>query len=263
MIIKAFGDQLKYIKVGIVMTVIEDISTYPDNTAGFSYSGVYMDYALYNVDQPVSWAPSSQPGNPQPGSRAAGEQNYNFFPILNAKYQIIGLSSFAITTLPSTVTVVNYELSFPDIATVLLQTDDVNELEQVKISADFWNSQITGCNPTTTDMYNIQQKLLVSSPPLKVGEQNIIETSSLLNFDYIVAADDDPANPLSSSVAFTNSLYFENFVAGRSYKIDFIIKTGPSSAGLMPDIGTQFDYTVSVEGNQIVSKNYVTTSNLV
>ena len=128
MLLGDFGSQVKYVKVGIVITIITDISTNPPTSGAFEYAGVYMDYALYNVAQPVSWAPSAQPPAAQPGSRTAGEQNYNFFPLLNNKYSIIGLSSFAITTLPADVTVVNYELSFPDIATVLLQTDDVNEL---------------------------------------------------------------------------------------------------------------------------------------
>ena len=48
-------DQLAYIKVGIVITVILDIIQYPNpnNPARFQYSGVFMKYTLYNVAQPI------------------------------------------------------------------------------------------------------------------------------------------------------------------------------------------------------------------
>jgi len=105
MVLNDFGGQLKYIKVGIVITVIEDIVNYPPTTAGFEYSGIYMDYTLFNTANPVIRSASSLTGF---ASRVAGEQNYNFFPLMNHKYQIFGLSQFQINALPTNVTVVNY-----------------------------------------------------------------------------------------------------------------------------------------------------------
>lgn len=54
MLIDTVGTQLRYIKIGIVITTVLDATRYPQvNTANFLYSGVYMTYTLYNVAQPV------------------------------------------------------------------------------------------------------------------------------------------------------------------------------------------------------------------
>ncbi len=102
MLINAYGSQLAYIKIGIVITTILDIMTYPDsNPANFQYSGIYMNYTLYNVAQPIRrYDPLVVP--------AMSNENLRFYSLLNARYQISGLSSFQIATLPSNVTVLNY-----------------------------------------------------------------------------------------------------------------------------------------------------------
>ena len=145
MTIDPIGSQLAYLKIGIVITVINDIVSYPTgNTATtFQYAGVYMNYTLFNTAQPVLQAPSMNPYAP-----AAGEQNYNYFTLLSARYQIYGLSSFYIANLPSNITVVNYELTVGPSSTVLFQTDDVNYMTLVRVSADQWSNIGTGtCNP--------------------------------------------------------------------------------------------------------------------
>ena len=108
MLISTIGSQLAYIKVGIVITVINDITGYPQtgNTAtSFQYAGVYMPYTLYNTAQPIIIATTTFADR---GLAATPNQNYNYFTLMTSRYQIFGLSSFYIATLPANVTVVNY-----------------------------------------------------------------------------------------------------------------------------------------------------------
>ena len=175
MTIDPIGSQLAYLKIGIVITVINDITTYPTgNTAtSFQYAGVYMNYTLFNTAQPIIQAPSMNPYPP-----TAGEQNYNYFTLLSARYQIYGLSSFYIANLPSNITVVNYELTVGPSSTVLFQTDDVNYMTLVRISADQWSNIGTGtCNPSTTVMRMIVQKYLSTVPTMQNDQQTIVQTS--------------------------------------------------------------------------------------
>lgn len=55
MVIDSFGGQLKYIKISVVITTELISASYPvGNTAAtFVYSGVYMNYTLYNVAKPI------------------------------------------------------------------------------------------------------------------------------------------------------------------------------------------------------------------
>ena len=146
MTIDPIGSQLAYLKIGIVITVINDSVTYPTgNTATtFQYAGIYMNYTLFNTAQPVLQAASATPTY----APANGQQNFNYFTLLSARYQIYGLSSFYIANLPSNITVVNYELTVGPSSTVLFQTDDVNYMTLVRVSADQWSNIGTGtCNP--------------------------------------------------------------------------------------------------------------------
>lgn len=250
-LVKGFSGQLQYIKIGVVITTILDYTNYPDsNTANFQYSGIYMSYTLFNANNPLE--KSADIVTP-------GLQNYNYFPILHAKYQIFGLSSFQIASLPSTVTVVNYDLSFADtdLNTISLKTDTVNYITNVKVSADRWNSLINTCSATATVMFNIQQKSLTTVPSLQVGQQAIFEASSSLDFFYTAAPIGDPTQPLSSSITFTNTLYFEKFTAGMAYKLSWII-TNINDIATTPDTGytadTPIQIVISIQGNQIVNQ---------
>ena len=73
MTIDPIGSQLAYLKIGIVITVINDIVSYPTgNTATtFQYAGVYMNYTLFNTAQPVLQATSATPTY----SPTAGQQS--------------------------------------------------------------------------------------------------------------------------------------------------------------------------------------------
>ena len=215
MLIDPVGTQLKYIKIGIVITTVLDSNNYPAiNTANFLYSGVYMTYTLYNVAQPVV------------RGTAVGQNNLRAYGLINVKYQIYGLSAFYVSKLPASVTVLNYDLDLSAINTVLFNTDDVNYMTGVRISADKWNGVINTCTPTTTTMVNIAQKSLTTVPPTKNTEQYIAETSSTLAFDYFAkgnyaaAAGVTPV-VLSSNVVYTNTLYFQNITAGMTYEINF------------------------------------------
>lgn len=80
MILDRFSDQIQYIKVGIVITIILNLDSYPDPTtyaAGFQYSGIFMGYTLYNVEQPII--------RTTPRTTVGG-QNYNYFGLYVARY---------------------------------------------------------------------------------------------------------------------------------------------------------------------------------
>ncbi len=245
MLIDTVGSQLRYLKVGIVITTILDINTYPTvNPAGFQYSGVYMTYTLFNVAQPIiKGARAVSPATP---ATSPGLFNYNYYGLINDKYQIFGLSAFYIAKLPAAVTVLNYDIDLSGDNQVLLNTDDVNYMTGVKISADKWNAVITSCTPTTTPMINLAQKLYNTVPPLKNSEQNIFETASLLTFNYYargIYTDESP--PLSTSVVYTNSLYFQNITAGMTYEITYSM-TFPVVPGVTSTSPRQIQYSLYV-----------------
>jgi hypothetical protein len=168
------------------------------------------------------------------------------------------LSSFQISALPSSVTVLNYDIAFPDINTVTVKSDDVNYITNVKVSGDRWNSLINTCSATTTVMYNIQRKSLVTVPSIQATQQNIYEASSALDFFYTAAPIGDPTQPLSSSVTFTNTLFFERFTAGMAYKLSWTITNTNDGSNAAAKIGysvdTQVQYVITIQGNQIVNK---------
>ncbi len=227
--------QLQFIKIGIVITTILTIGTYPgNNPTTFQYSGVYMSYSLFNVAQPVVQ-----------GTRALGSQNMNYFAMLNHKYQIFGLSQFYIATLPSSVTVLNYDVDLTGVNTALVNTDDVNYMSGVLISADQWNTVIRACNSAASPALNIAQKFLTAVPPIQTGVQTIYETSSALSFNYYAAGSYDAANPRSTNVVFTNILFFQNITPGMTYEIDFSFGgvTLPLGASAAP---FQIQYSLSV-----------------
>ncbi len=259
LLVPGFNGQLQYIKIAIVITTILDINTYPGgNTANFQYSGIYMGYTLVNQNSPVTQSQQQDPLN-----RLLGSQNYNYYPLFNAKYQIFGLSSFQIATLPSNVTVVDYQLSFPELNTVILQSNNVNYISNIRISSDRWNSQITGCSSTTNPMLNIQQKLLTTVPSLQVGQQFIIETSSALNFLYSAAPIGLAPNALSASVTFSNSLYFEKITPGMAYSLEFTF-ANINEGGTTPPTGysvagSNIQIVITVEGNQLANTLILTT----
>lgn len=215
MLIDPVGTQLKYIKIGIVITTVIDATLYPNiNTANFLYSGVYMTYTLYNIAQPIIRGTSP------------GQNNLRAYGLINVKYQIYGLSAFYVAKLPASVTVLNYDVDLSALNTVLFNTDDVNYMTGVRISADKWNGVINTCTPTTTTMVNIAQKSLTTVPPTKNTEQYIVETSSSLAFDYFAkgnyaAAPGATPVVLSSNVVYTNTIYFQNITAGMTYEINF------------------------------------------
>lgn len=244
-LVKGFGGQLQYVKIGIVITIILDPTDYPDsNTANFQYSGIYMPYTLFNANNPLQ-----QPED----TTLDGFSNYNYFSMLNYKYTIYGLSAFQISSLPSTVTVLNYDISFPDINTITVKSDNVNYISNVQVSADRWNSLINTCSARADVMFNIQEKYYATVPGIQVGKQDIHEASANLDFFYTAAAIGDPTQPLSSSVTYTNTLYFEKFTAGMAYKLSWIISS-EFVAGTGYSVESQLQYVISIQGNQIVNK---------
>jgi hypothetical protein len=92
MLIDTIGNQLKYIKIGIVITTILSIDSYPlYNPANFVYSGIYMPYTSYNLAQSIT----------QSSRSTLGGQNYNFFGPLDQVNRIYGITSFYVLKLPA------------------------------------------------------------------------------------------------------------------------------------------------------------------
>lgn len=246
MLINPLSPQLSYLKIGIVITTILDTVGYPtNNPASFQYSGVYMNYTLFNLAQPIS-----RPAD----TSLDGQDNYNYLSLLNIKYTIFGLSAFYIAKLPAEVTVINYNLDFSGVNTVLLQTDNVNYMSGVKISADQWNN-IISCPTETNNMLNIRQKYLATVPPIQNAQQNIFETSSALDFNYFAAGIYSAATSLSATVLFTNIMYFQNISPGMAHRIRF--RLSYLAAAIPLGTGTtssQVQYTLSAEGNQILNR---------
>jgi len=260
MLIDTIGSQLAYIKVGVVITLVLDIDTYPGANAAttFQYAGVYMNYTFYNQAQPIIQAPSAT-GGALFAARVAGQENYNYFTLLSPRYQIYGLSSFYIQNLPANITVVNYEVSLPGANTVLFQTDNVNYMTLVRISADQWaNVPTSVCQPTTTEMRYITQKYYSTVPTMQNNQQTIYETSSALVFNYFAAGSysENTAAPLSSSVVFNNIIYFEQVTVGAAYKLDFNFIIDSALTFYVPAGGSvNVSYTIRVEGNEILSSS--------
>jgi len=238
--IAGFGGQLAYIKIGVVITTISDYTAFLAKTAlpaSFVYSGVYMPNTLFNIAQPITI------NNP-------ASFNPSYMSLSNAKYQIFGLTAFSIATIPSGVTVIDVNVNLPDLNTLLVQTQNVNQLSSVQVSADFWNAQLTKCPTTTTTMLNVQQKLLRSVPPLKLNEQNIIETGSALTFQYSVN-ENDALSSMSTTVTFSNSIYFEQFTAGMSYVFSFKLYELAATDLTVNNVPLQ--YQVAIGGNTIIN----------
>ena len=247
--------QLAYIKIGIVITVVWDINNYPNTNPAttFQYAGVYMNYTLFNTAQPII----------RTDPIAAGGQNFNYFTLLTARYQIYGLSSFYIRKVPADMTVLNYDLTLAGSSTVLFQTDNVNYMTLVRVSADQWANVPTAvCNPTATVMRHIVEKYMSTVPTMQNNQQNIYETSSELQFNYFAEGSytEDAAAPLSATVVFSNILYFEQISVGSAYKIDFSVSLDTTLAAFTGGFnmagGTtvQLQYSIKVEGNEILSK---------
>ena len=216
MLIDTIGSQLAYLKVGIVITLIVDpASGYPatGNTATtFEYSGVYMPYSLWNTAQPII--------------QDTAADNRRYYGLLTARHQIYGLSSFWITTLDARITVVNYDLTVGPGSSLTFRTDDVNNMNNVRVSADQWsNLAINICpSPNLLPAQLIVSKVLSTVPTMQNNQQTIYETSSDLSFNYFTKGSDsvsDPTLAFSTSVTYSNILNFEQIVVGAPYRLDF------------------------------------------
>ena len=254
MIIDNIGGQLQFLQIGIVITTVLDYNTYPaTNPASFQYAGVYMNYTLYNTAQPIIAVAIAERG-------LDSLQNYNYYTLLSAKYQIFGLSSFYIGALPAGVTVVNYELSLPGASTVLFQTDNVNYMTFVRVSADQWSNVATNiCVPQTTVMRYIVQKYVSTVPTMQTNEQTIYQTSSDLLFTYFARGsyNSDATSPLSPTVVFYNILYFQNVSVGSPYRVDFDLTFDPANIPIPATNGDfNITYQLKIDGNLILSDFY-------
>jgi hypothetical protein len=178
MLINGAGSQLAYIKIGIVITIVENTVGYPglNRAQTFQYAGVYTDFTFFNTAQPII------------RDLTLTTYNQRYYDLLTTRYQIYGLSSFFIANLDPNITVINYELTVGPSSSVLFQTDNVNYMTQVLISADQW-SKISGqvCSVSSSIERMIVQKYLSTVPTLQNNQQTIFQTSADLDFNYFAA----------------------------------------------------------------------------
>lgn len=113
-----FSDGLKKLKVGIVLTTLRNYALYEDNNnQEFSYSGIYMPINLYNAERPVVQG------------QLAGEYNLDRYSIPKLTYKFYGLSSFSIDALDADCTSLDINVELRDLYTIIVQTDNIDELD--------------------------------------------------------------------------------------------------------------------------------------
>ena len=181
-----------------------------------------MAYSLWNTAQPIIQ------------DIVTTTDNTRYYGLLTARHQIYGLSSFWINTLDARITVVNYDVTVGPGSSVIFRTDDVNDMNNVRISADQWsNLAVNICpNPNLQPANMIVNKVLSTVPTMQNNQQTIYETTSDLTFNYFTKGGDgtsDPTQAFSTSVTYSNILNFEQIVVGAPYRLDFsfVFPTAP------------------------------------
>jgi hypothetical protein len=145
---------------------------------------------------------------------------------------------------------------------MLLNTNNVNFLQNVRVSADRYNSLLDACTATTTNILTISSKVYTIVPPLNINQQNIYETSSALDFNYDGHAS-TTAVPLSDKVSFTNTLTLAGIVPGMAYRISNTLRQFQDNIG-NPFLGypttlsaaPKIEYTISLQGNIIINNAF-------
>lgn len=167
--INSFSSGLKKLKIGIVLTALRNYATYPNSDQDFSYSAIYTPVTLFNKERPITQG------------QAVGEYNRNRFDIPKLTNQIFGLASFSIAALPTDCTSIDVNVEIIDLYTIIVQTDNIDELKDVFIAADFFTlntNDLCGVTGPTTEMVQIAKKTYTTLPDLENNEQNIQQISS-------------------------------------------------------------------------------------
>lgn len=144
-------------KIGIVLTTLRDFANYPNPTQDFSYSAIYTPVTLFNAERPITQG------------LVAGEYNRNRYEIAKATNQIFGLASFSIDALPADCTSIDVNIQIIDLYTIIVQTDNIDQLKNVFIAADSFTlntNDLCGVTGPTTEMVNINKKTYVTLPDL-------------------------------------------------------------------------------------------------
>ena len=253
LLIDSAGSQLTYIKIGIVITVILDITTYTtaNPATTFQYAGIYMPYTLYNTAQPIIH---------QTSQTAVGSQNYNYYDLLKAKYQIYGLSSFFISNLDPAITVINYEVTVGPGSQVLFQTDDVNYMTSVRVAADQWShlpQTVCGTVDATIERHN-PQFVASSVPALQNSQQNVFSTPPDLKYDFFVSGSSSAhaSSPLSAVVSLSNLMTFNQITPNAPYKIEVVVEADAASFQLATTGTVDVSMSIKIEGNEIKVETY-------
>lgn len=120
---------------------------------------------------------------------------------------------------------------------MLLNTNNVNYLTNVKVSADRYNSLLSACTATTTNILTVESKVFTIVPPLNINQQNIYQPNANLDFRY-EALTSTAAAPLSDRVSFTNTLTLSGIVPGMAYRVAItLVSENDNTGGANPFLG--------------------------
>ena len=193
-------------KVGIVLTTLRNYASYPNTDQDFSYSSLYTAVTLFNVNRPMV------------RGTTVGTYNRNRYEIPKLTNQIYGLASFSIDKLSTNCTSVDVNVEVKDLYSIIVQTDNIDQLKNVFIAADFFTkntNDLCGVTSPATEMVDIKTKHYITVPDLVELKQNIKQTATtpmtweLTGFTV--------ANG-SQLITYNVTLDFENFTPGKGYR---------------------------------------------
>lgn len=141
-------------------------------------------------------------------------------------YGIYGLSSF--TLAPSAKCVaIEVDVEIKDLYTVIVKTDNPDQLDNVFVSGDFYSKNSLGlctgpASAPSRQMNQIVNKDYSSVPDLRFNYQNIQQTIDTTKNEWTLLA--FPKSDGSTTITYMLDLGFEDFIAGNAYKISIGLK---------------------------------------
>jgi hypothetical protein len=219
-LVDQFGGSLYKIKIGIVLTTLQGVTTaYPNNIQSFSYSGIYMPVTLKNQNIPVV----------QNSPTGYNIERYN---IPNLSYGIYGLASFQIAPSSSCVAI-DVDVTVIDLYTLIVNTDNTNQLTNVFVAADFYTkntfSLCSGAGTPSRQLTDILSLQYNTNPNLIPADQNINQIlDSTLPAHFAWGTKGLPDVNSSNTIIYTINATLATFVPGNAYQFTPTL-TNPSA----------------------------------
>jgi len=200
----SFGGSLRKIKIAMVLTLLRGGS--PSAAQSFGYSGIYMPIDLENSDAAIIQG------------TAIGMYNRERWNLAKPTYAIYGLSSFVLNS-NSKCLAIDIDVTLKDLFTIILNTDNTDDLNSVIVSGDFFSKTAgalcggnSGLTRTMTEVPNINY----STVPDLLMDLHDIRTTSQNPLTWRLSA--NPSASSSLSIAYTINAVYEKFIVGNTYK---------------------------------------------